>query len=332
VCHPRAFVGQSRAMSRDLHGCPNNSGPDESRGPDRVLGEISDAQHRVVHLEQLRSIPLSRPEIEHRLRIGRLHHVLPRVYAVGGAHLTREGRLKAATLWAGPGAVISHRTAAGLWSLLPAGEVIHVTTSRRRGPRPGLILHQRRLPADERTTVDGIPTTTAARTLLDIAATEGRRAFERALRQAEYLQLTDATPLLTLIARYPNARGTRIARAVLEARRPSGHTESELEDRFVEFLTERGLQLPRLNANLQVEGRRFRVDCLWEAERVVVELDGRRAHEGFERNEADAERDLMLASNGYLVVRVTWRHLHHDPDGLERNLRALLASRRAHAA
>ena len=332
MCHPCALVRQSQAMSREFGSDDNYSRQSRSRSSDRLIGRILDRQQGVIHREQLLTLPLSPAQITYRLRIGRLNTIHPGVYAVGGRRVAREGRLKAATLWAGPDAVISDRSAAGLWRTLPPGDRIHVTTPRRLDPRPGLVLHQRRLPPDELTSIEGIPTTTAARTLLDIAATEGRQAFERALRQSEYLQLTDATPLPTLIARYPNARGTGIARAVLGARRPSGHTESELEDRFVEFLTERGLQLPRLNANLEVEGHLFRVDCLWETERVVVELDGRRAHEGFERNEADAERDLILASNGYVVVRVTWRRLHHDPDGLERNLRALLASRRAHAA
>ena len=328
----RVFGGQSGGVSRDFHLTPNNSGSGESRRhPDRVIAELAGRQHRVVHLEQLLAIPLSRAEVEYRAAIGRLHQVLPSVYAVGPRRLSREGRLKAATLWAGPGAVISHRPAAALRSLLPAGELIHVTTPNRRRPRRGIVLHERRLPADEITTIDGIPVTTTARTLLDVAATEGRQAFERALRQADYHQLTDATPLPSLIARYPGGRGTAIARAAIDARRPTGHTESELEDRFVEFLVDRGLALPRLNADVCVDGRRFRVDCLWEAEGVVVELDGRRAHAG-ERADADAERDLILASAGLVVVRVGWRRLHDDPDGLEVNLRALLARRRAGAA
>jgi very-short-patch-repair endonuclease len=263
--------------------------------------------------------------------IGRLHQVLPCVYAVGPPRLTREGRLRAATLWAGPGAVISHRPAAGLRSLLPAGDLIHITTPQRRRPRHGIVLHERTLPADEITTLDGIPVTTAARTLLDIAATEGRHAFERALRQADFHELADATPLPSLIARYPGGRGTAIARAALNARRPTGHTESELEDRFAEFLVARGFPPPRLNADVCVDGRWFRVDCLWGDEGVVVELDGRRAHSGL-RADADAERDLILAAAGRVVVRVGWRRLHEDPDGLAANLRALLARRRARAA
>ena len=284
-----------------------------------------------MELSQLLAIPLTRAQIKYRLRVGRLHRILPAVYAVGSAELSREGRLMAATLWAGRKAAISHRSAAALWSMLEPGERIHVATPKHVDSRRGVLVHRCRLPADEVTTLDGIPVTTAARTLLDIAATEGRHAFERALRQADFHELADATPLPTLIARYPGARGTAVARAVLETRRPTGHTESELEDRFAEFLVDRGLPPPRLNADVCVDGRWFRVDCLWEDEGVVVELDGRRAHSGH-RAEADAERDLILASAGLVVVRVGWRRLHEDPDGLEANLRALLVRRRAGAA
>lgn len=332
MCPPRVPVGQSRGVSRDFRNGGDYSRQNGSRAPDRAIAAILGRQHRVIHREQLLAIPLSPNQIAYRLRVGRLHIVHPGVYAVGGENLGREGRLVAATLWAGRGAVASHRSAAAVWGILPPGDRIHVTTPERRDPRPGLTLHQRRLPSDEVTIEDGIPVTTVARTLLDIAATEGRRAFDRALRQADYLQLADATPLLDLIARYPGGRGTAVVRAALEARRSSGHTESELENRFVEFIAARGIELPRLNASLEVQGRWVRVDCLWEAERVIVELDGRRAHEGQERREADAERDLLLGTVGYVVVRVTWKRLHEDADGLERDLRSLLAIRRAGVA
>lgn len=280
----------------------------------------------MVEQQQLLAIGLDRAQIDYRLRIGRLHRVLPRVYAVGVRLLGREGRLMAAVLWAGPASVISHRPAAGLWGALPPGSGIHLTSPRRLRSRPGLTVHHRVLSADEVTTREGIPVTTVARTLLDIAASEGRSALVRALRQAEYLRLTDAVPLAALIARYPGSRGTAVAAAVLAEQRPAGHTESELEDRFVEFLEARGIALPQLNADVRAGGRWFRVDCLWPDAGVVVELDGRAAHSG-ERLEADAERDMLLASVGLVVSRVGWKRLHGDPDRLEADLRAVLARR-----
>ena len=238
----------------------------------------------------------------------------------------------AVALWGGPGAVISHRSAAAIWGMLRSRSATHVTCWRRRNPRRGITVHQRRLPADEVTTHDGIPVTTVARTLLDIAATEGRDALIRALRQAEHLRLTDHTSLPALIARYPRGRGTAVAAGVLAERRPAGHTESELEDRFLEFLRARGIELPQTNAWLEVNGDRFRVDCLWQRERVVVELDGRQTHDADDAFESDRSRDLALMGIGFAVARVTWRRLHDDPDGLARDLRSLLTRRGAAAA
>ena len=301
------------------------------RAVDRRIGKLSDAQHRVAGRKQLLALGLPAPSIKYRLRIGRLHEVLPGVYSVGGACLTADGRLMAAALWAGPGAVISHRSAAAVWGMLPSRGVIHVTAASRRPRRPGIATHHRRLPADEIAIQDGIPVTTVARTLLDIAATEGRDALIRALRQAEHLRLTDHTSLPALIARYPKARGTAIAARVLAERLPAGHTESELEDRFLEFLGAWGIELPQTNAWLTVNDDHFRVDCLWQSERVIVELDGRQAHDADGPFESDRRRDLALMGIGYAVARVTWRRLHDDPDGLARDLRSLLTRRGAAA-
>lgn len=292
-----------------------------------MIAALADAQHRVVGRLQLLDLGLTARSIGYRVSIGRLHEVLPSVYSVGAKRLTVEGRGMAVALWGGQGATISHRSAAALWGVLPARGMIHVTCRRRRNPRPGIAVHQRRLAADEVTTHEGIPVTTVARTLLDIAATEGRNALVRALREAEYLRLADATSLPTLIARYPGARGSKVAASVLGERRTPGHTESELEDRFVEFLAARGLPMPRTNAWVEVRDERFRVDCLWEQEMVVVELDGHRAHDADDRFESDRRRDLALTGVGYAVARVTWRRLHDDPDGLASDLRDLLGRR-----
>ena len=311
-------------MAGDFRSATNNRFENGSRGIDRAVAELADAQHRVIGQGQLLNFGLSLSNIRYRISVGRLHPIRPRVYAVGAKRLTVEGQLMAVALWAGPAAFISHRSAAALRGLLAPRATIHITCGRRRDPRPGITVHQRHLLADEVTTHEGIPVTTVARTLLDIAATEGRNALVRALREAEYLRLADATSLPTLIARYPGARGTGIATAVLGERRTPGHTESELEDRFLEFLAARGLPMPRTNAWIEVRDERFRVDCLWEREMVVVELDGHRAHGADDRFESDRRRDLALMGVGYPVARVTWRRLHDDPDGLASDLRDLL--------
>ena len=305
----------------------NSSDQIGTHPPDAMIASLAERNHGCVCRAELFSLGQTRDQILHRLHIGRLRPVFPGVYAVGGVPLGLLGTLRAATLWAGAGSAISHRTAAALWGILPAAGPIHLTSPRRLSGQAGIVLHRRLLPADEVTTREGVPVTALCRTLLDIAAEEGASALSRAIREADYRRLTDRYPLAELIARHPGSRGTAIAARVLVAEGPVGHTESELEEAFVGFLRARAIPLPQLNVPLALGARRIRVDCLWSAERVVVELDGRRAHDTDERFETDRARDLVLLSHDYAPARVTWRRLHGDADGLERDLRNLLSRR-----
>jgi Protein of unknown function (DUF559) len=166
------------------------------------------------------------------------------------------------------------------------------------------------LPADERAVVDGIPVTSAPRTLLDLTIVVSKRQLERALNEAEVLGLTDRLSLPDLLERYPRRRGSVVLRALLsDDPAMGGVTRSELEERFVSLLDRCGIPRPRLNADLSVRGRFFVVDCLWIDERLIVELDGRAVHGTSQAFEADRERDRLLLTEGWRVMRVTWRQL-----------------------
>lgn len=115
----------------------------------------------------------------------------------------------AAVLAGGAGAVLSHRSAATLWRIrLSARKQAEVTVPRRRGRRPAIQFHQTPLPADELTVHDGIPVTTVARTLLDLAAVVDQRQVERAINEAEVLRLWDEVSLAALVERYPRRAGS----------------------------------------------------------------------------------------------------------------------------
>ena len=227
----------------------------------------------------------------------------------------------AAVLAAGPGAVLSHRAAAALWGVR-GGDRLEVTAP---GPRciPGVTARVRPLPADETTVRDGIPVTTAPRTLLDLAEVLPAHACESAIDEAEYLRLTDPLSLDDLLARHPRQKGAGAIRAILKAGRIGlTRTRSELERRFVPILDAAGLPRPELNAT--VEG--YTPDAVWRRERLVVELDSRQAHATTSRFESDRVRDRRLQAAGWRVVRLTWRQLHEDPDGVVRDLTTLLRS------
>lgn len=126
-------------------------------------------QHGVASLEQLVGMGMSASGVGTWVARGRLHRIHRGVYAVGHPGVSWRGRLMAAVLACGEGAVVSHRSAAALWGIRPSARAaVDVSVPGRTGrSRPGIDIHRCALPTGDVTTVDGIPCTTVARTLLD---------------------------------------------------------------------------------------------------------------------------------------------------------------------
>jgi very-short-patch-repair endonuclease len=291
----------------------------ESRA-DRAIGGLAERQHGVVARSQLLELGLNRGAITHRIELGRLRRVHQGVYTVGHRLLSQDGRWMAAVLACGPGAVLSHRAAAALWGMR-SGSRVEVTVPRGPRPRRGIQVHRAILPADERTTHRGIPTTTVPRTLLDLSAVVQRHETRSALRKAEQLRLTDPLSLHDLAQRYPRRPGLAAIRALLkEASIGAKIIRSELEERFQDFLLRAGIPLPQ--TNMVIEG--YEVDCVWPDQRVIVELDGHATHSPAHAFEEDRVRDRRLAAAGWRVIRITWRQLQEEPELVEADLRRLL--------
>jgi hypothetical protein len=292
---------------------------------DRDLAELARRQHGVVSRAQLLDAGVGRAAIGRRIESGHLHRLHRGVYALGHTRLTDEGHWMAAVLAAGPGAALSHRTAGAHWDLITARGAIEVTAPRKLHNRQGRKLHHRRLSPDELTTKDGIPVTTVARTLFDLASVLPQHRLERAMNEAEFRRYGDALSLPSLIAQHPGARGTRALREVL-AQRDLGEirTRKELELRFLALLERAQLPRPEINAPLKVSDRWIEADCLWRAQRLIAELDGRAAHATVRAFESDRLRDRRLQAAGWNVVRITWRQLHDDPRAVAADLRAPL--------
>jgi very-short-patch-repair endonuclease len=293
---------------------------------DVLIAAIAARQHELIGHLQLVALGLSRQAIQRRVRAGRLHRVHQGVYAVGHKRLTQRGRWMAAVLAGGEDAVLSHRSAAALWQILPARNPIHVASPIKRRNRDGIEFHTQSLQFDEVTEHDGIRVTTVARTLVDIAATEPTQ-FERAFNEAEFRRLYDETGLLTILSRNPSRRGAAAIRAVT-AGAFAGITREELEHRFLALVDKERLPRPELNTDLELaSGRWIQPDCLWRDARLIVELDSRAAHDTTSRFDSDRERDRVLALAGWTVVRVTWKHVTSQPDRLAADLRELIAAR-----
>ena len=166
--------------------------------------------------------------------------------------------------------------------------------------------------------------TSPFRTLFDLAGMLSRRQLERALNEVEVRRLTDRTSLHELIGRHPRRGGVKVLRELLASKQPGGVARNDFEEAFVALLDEQRLPRPRLNATLALRGRFFEPDCMWERQRLLVELDGRAAH-GTERAfERDRERDRILLVEGWSSARVTWLQLRDEPEAVAADLRDLL--------
>jgi very-short-patch-repair endonuclease len=287
---------------------------------DRAIGALAERQHGVVSRAQLLELGVGNDAIDRRLKLRRLCHVHRGVYTIGHRLLTQHGRWMAAVLAYGPDTVLSHRAAAALWGMR-GGTYVEVTAPSARRGRDGIQVHRAALPADERTTHRGIPTTTVPRTLLDLSAVLKRHEVRSALRQAEHLRLTDPLSLHDLTTRYPRRPGLKAIKALLEEASIGARIiRSELEERFQDFLVRVGLPLPQ--TNVVIEG--YEVDCVWPEQRLIVELDGHATHSPTYAFELDRARDRRLEAAGWHVIRITWRQLELEADLVEADLRRLL--------
>ena len=303
-----------------MHGQRQKGGLDS-----RVAG-LAGLQHGVVSRSQLQALGASEEAIDVRRETGRLHLLHRGVYAVGHKVVYRQGRWMAAVLACGRQAVLSHRSAAALWGVRDiSSRAIEVTTPSKSRSRAGIQRHYAVLPEDEVTEHEGIPVTTVPRTIFDLAAVERPEAVESALRQAEFRQLHDRLSLRDLLDRYPRRHGARAVRlALARIEESSGQIESGFEERFLSFLDRFGLPRPRFNAWLEVEGRRYRVDCLWPTKRQIAELDGWDGHGTHSAFREDRSRDRRLRVAGYGVTRLTWSQIEDEPELVAHDLHLFL--------
>jgi very-short-patch-repair endonuclease len=177
---------------------------------------------------------------------------------------------------------------------------------RKRRRIEGVRIHRvRDLRPDEVTTIDGLPVTTPARTLLDIAARLTSREVEQALAKALRMRLVTREEMRRIVARHPRHRGASLLRQLLEAEGEPSFTRSEGEEKLLEITRTAGLPRPELNVRLLGH----EVDFLWPSARVVAEVDGYAFHASARSFAADRRRDAELTAAGYRVLRFTWADL-----------------------
>lgn len=292
------------------------------------LPELAERQYGVVSVRQLETLfGYSSSAVERDVAAGRLFRLYRGVYAVGHRRIPDPGHCLAAVLACGPGALLSHRSAAWLWGLWRYGPApLHVTSPIPRKPRTPIRLHHSRiLTAADRTMEENIPVTALPRTLLDCAVELRPAQLQRVLERAEELRLFDLGPIEELLGRSGRHKGRRRLRRAIGLYQPVPFSRSGFETRFFEAVLAAGP--PRPATNFAEAG--FELDVYWPDLRFAVELDSYATHGTNAAFERDHLRDEELLLAGIELVRVTDVRFHREPKAVLERVAILLARRRA---
>ena len=283
-----------------------------------MIAGIAREQHGVATRAQLLAAGMSASAIDRRLRKGSLIRVHPGVFRVGHDAPSLQAAYMAAVLACGPDAVLCGRAAAHLLGLLRGRAPEAEVTAPGKRSVGGVRTHRWKVDRRDRTVVEQIPVTTAARTVVDIAGVLRPGALARACHEAGIKHRTTPRQVRAVLRRQPNPPGVAALRDVL-----GGHTRvelSKLESAFLALLRRHRLPLP--DTNCRAGGRR--VDCRWPAFRLTVELDSYTFHNSRHAWERDRRREREAHARGDEFRRYTYGDVLEDSRAMLRELRALL--------
>jgi very-short-patch-repair endonuclease len=271
---------------------------------DRLVGVVAARQDSLIAWEQLRHLGLGRGAIEHRVRRGLLHRLHPGVFCWGTLIETPWMRARAALYACGRGSIVTHDAACGLMAIRqhPAG-AIDITVIGRRVRRTGIRAHDvDHVARGDVREIRGIPVSSPARALIEIAPRLTTRELGDAVEQAQIKRLVTKQDIERAIERAGPRPGVVALRAFLEE---PAFTRSRAERRVVALL--RAAQLPRPEFNAHAEG--YEVDALWRRERVVLEYDSYEFHRTKAALVRDRAKTAALQRARYTVLRTTWVEL-----------------------
>ena len=262
--------------------------------------------------------------ISRRVASGGWRIVYPGVYIVGHAHLNWKSRLVATLVWAGPGAVVSGRSAGALFGFLPLRNApIEITTRKKKNSRHGIIVHyDPSLPVKPKVFKEDLPITSVPRTLRDLCAALPRERAIEAVRVALKEELTTIDRVARFLVKQGGigVRGSGQLRWILTKRFAHGVTDSEAEDLFMELAPRYGFQ-PMHHHIVVIEGREIEFD-FFVPPVLDVEVDGSGVHGNPVQYEKDRERDAFLERHGYQILRCTYWQLVNDPAAVFARIRA----------
>ncbi len=293
-------------------------------GREERLAAVLRRQHGRISRAQLSLSGVPNGTVAGWTKSGYLTRVLPRVYAVGHTAPSQEADLWAAVLHAGPGAMLSHASAAHHrgWIDYPP-RVIQVSTARAKIKSiPGVVqVHPRRELV--RASHDGIPTTTIAQTVLDLAATQDRRLVGRALAVLDFRNQLDI-PALEAICGSGKPGSSSLHQALAQHQPALAYTNGKLERSFLRLCERFELPIPKLNPRVCGEV----VDAYWPEHGLVVEVDGLQNHSSPAQLRKDRRKELKLRAHGLVVVRYDWDLVTRAPEEVYCDLQRQLAAAR----
>jgi very-short-patch-repair endonuclease len=262
---------------------------------------------------------LTSKAIAHRIHAGRLHPLWRGVYAVGRPGVGQRGRWMAAVLSCGPHALLSHRSAAALWGMTRGATQLEVVVpagiARRR---PGITAHRRAgLDAEDRRVVHGIPVTDPVATLIDLSSCAPTWQMERAINEADRLDLIDPEALGIAIESLSRRPGIGRLKRLLDSQT---FTDSRLERRFLAIVRSASLPLPET----QVWVNGYRVDFYWPHLGLVVETDGLRYHRTAGEQATDRRRDQTHTAAGLTTVRFAESQIRFEPQQVKATLASVV--------
>ncbi|MBA2349733.1 MAG: DUF559 domain-containing protein [Solirubrobacterales bacterium] len=280
-----------------------------------------------IHRSQLRAAGIDRDGVRRAVRSGRLFPRRGELFLVGHERLAPGSEEAAALLVAGPGAVLSHRSAAAVWGLLTWTGRVEVTAARHRRSRRRVAIHQGRLdPRRDVTHRRGLPVTSLLRTIVDCASVMDEPTLALLINEAAIKGWLHAQNVARLLVQVRGRRGARMLRRVLDARdRSKGWTRSTLEQAFAALVLEARIPAYERGELVDIgDGDLRECDALWRERRVMVELDFLPIHETGYVPYRDRRRDRRLAAAGWTIIRLTGDDLRHHRDEVIADLRRAL--------
>jgi very-short-patch-repair endonuclease len=298
---------------------------------DAAIAERARQQLSLITHTQLDELGCSRQMRRTRVSDGRLVPIAHRVLRLAGSPCSWEQALLAANLEAGDPAVVSHMSAAALWGFADIGRgAIELSTPAARNPRltRGRVHRVRDLSRSDVSHRAPFQLTTPERTLVDIASRLSERRLELVLDTAARDGLLTGASAAEVLARLraSGRHGVRRLAQVVGGTEAEIRTDSWLERRVLQVIRDAGLPIPCTQRWMATAAGRARVDLLYEAERLVIEIDGHATHSTRRQRQADAEREAALVACGWRVIRFTYEDITERPHYVVATIRQHLGS------